>query len=117
MLSGKLLMEMMGREKVRDLEAEAAPRRLVRLAQGSTSPRGRVTLRYAASADVKRLRRLAALHRQPTPGGCTLVAEVDGQLRAALPLNGNAALVDPLYHATELVELLRLRAIQLDHAC
>lgn len=117
LLNGRLLMEMMGRERMQDLEADSAPRRLVRLASGPSTASAQVTLRYAGSDDRSRLRHLAALGRLPAPDGCTLVAEVDGQLRAALPLRGGAALVDPRHPAAELVELLQLRAIQLDFAC
>jgi hypothetical protein len=73
----------------------------------------RVTLRYAAAADATRLELLAALDWGAPPVGPTLVAEVDGRLRAALPLDGGAAIADPSHHGCELLDLLRLRALQL----
>jgi hypothetical protein len=41
------------------------------------------------------------------------VAEVDGRLRAALPLDGGSPLADPFHRGSDLIELLRLRAGQL----
>jgi len=84
------------------------------------SPVTRVTLRYTGAADTDRLRRLHELESgteqpgsSPPVGGLALVAEVDGRLRAALPLDGGAPIADPFYRGAELLELLRLRAAQL----
>ena len=64
--------------------------------------------------DARKLERLAALDSAPTPAGPTLVAEMDGQLVAALPLSGTAqAVADPFVPTAPVVELLRLRAAQL----
>lgn len=79
---------------------------------GST-PVTRVTLRYASAGDARRLRRLAELDSAPAPAGRALVAEVDGRLRAVLPLDGSAPIVDRAHGGVELVALLRLRATQL----
>src|SRR5581483_12038246 len=59
------------------------------------TPVTRVTLRYAGAADAPRLARLAALDSAVAPRGPALVAEVDGQLRAALPLDGGRPIADP----------------------
>jgi hypothetical protein len=72
-----------------------------------------VTLRYSSAADAERLKVLAELDSAAAPIGPALVAEVDGRLRAALPLDGGAPLADPFHHGAELIELLRLRAGQL----
>jgi hypothetical protein len=77
------------------------------------TPVTRVTLRYAGAADAQRLRRLAELDSTVAPTGPALVAEVDGRLRAALPLDGAPPIADPFHRGTELIELLRLRAAQL----
>ncbi len=77
------------------------------------SPVTRVTLRYAAAADAPRLRRLAELDSTDPPQGPVLVAEVDGRLRAALPVDGGPPISDPFHRGRELVSLLRLRAEQL----
>lgn len=84
-----------------------------RSVDAGASPVSRVTLRYAAAADATRLRQLAELDSGSAPRGSALVAEVDGRLRAALPLDGGAPLADPFHHGAELIELLRLRACQL----
>jgi hypothetical protein len=49
----------------------------------------------------------------PAPCGRALLAEVDGALRAALPLDGSAPIADPFHRSSELVDLLRVRAAQL----
>lgn len=96
------------REHARDLQARnAAP------ASPLDTPVTRVTLRFAAAADADRLRRLADLTATAPPSGPALVAEIDGRLRAALPLDGGPSISDPLHRGVELVELLRLRALQL----
>jgi hypothetical protein len=77
------------------------------------SPVTRVTLRYASAADAERLRSLAELDSAPPPSGPVLVAEVDGRLRAALPLDGAAPIADRVHRGVELIELLRVRASQL----
>jgi hypothetical protein len=83
--------------------------------EGAT-PVTRVTLRYASAADGESLDALAQLDSAPAPVGPMLVAEIDGRLRAALPLDGSRAIVDPFHRGVELVELLRLRARQLRSA-
>src|SRR5437764_3795884 len=98
------------REHNRDLH-EAARRR--RLAEAARTPVTRVTLRYAGAADADRLRELAELDSAVAPSGPALVAEVDGRLRAALPLDGSVPIADPFHGGSELVELLRVRAGQL----
>jgi hypothetical protein len=98
------------REHRRDLLDAAQRERLV--STGET-PVTRVTLRYAAAADGERLRKLAALDSAEAPSGPALVAEVDGRLRAALPLDGSRPIADPFHRGSELIELLALRARQL----
>ncbi len=85
-----------------------------RKARGETaeSPVTRVTLRYAAPP-TRAPAHLASSTRRRPAGGSALVAEVDGRLRAALPLDGSAPIADPFYRGAELVDLLRLRAAQL----
>ena len=73
----------------------------------------KVTLRLAIPADARRLRTLAQLDSAPVPSGSMLIAEVDGRLRAALPLDGGAPIADPFRRSADLVELLRTRAAQL----
>jgi hypothetical protein len=72
-----------------------------------------VTLRLAEATDTRRLRILAQLDSAPAPRGPMLIAEVDGRLRAALPLDGGEPIADPFRRSADLVELLRTRAAQL----
>ena len=81
-----------------------------------TTPVTRLTLRYASAADRGRLEELAALDSALPPAGVSLVAEVDGRLRAALPLDGSRPIADPFHCGAELIELLRVRAAQLGRA-
>ena len=78
----------------------------------ASTPVTRVTLRYASAADDERIRQLAALEHVDPPAAPALVAEIDGRLRAALPLDGGQAIADPAHDGLDLVELLRLRALQ-----
>lgn len=96
----------------RQQELLRAAQHAPRLDAGAT-PVTRVILRYAAAADTAALRELAALDSAPPPPPIALVAEVDGRLRAALPLDGSAPFADPFHAGAELIELLRLRAAQL----
>jgi hypothetical protein len=100
----------LARERQRHLRA-AAER--ARIESGGDTPVTRVTLRYSSAADEHGLRRLAQLDSAEPPAGITLIAEIDGRIRAALPLDGSAAIADPFHRGAELIELLRLRASQL----
>lgn len=83
-----------------------------RMDTGAT-PVTRVTLRFASAADAPRLHRLAELGSAQVPSGPALVAEIDGRLRAALPLGDEPAFADPDHRGGDLLDLLRLRALQL----
>jgi hypothetical protein len=72
-------------------------------------------IRMAVSTDVAALSRLAQLDSAPSPEPVPmLVAEVAGELRAALPLDGGRAIADPFQRTGELVAMLvdRARAIE-----
>ena len=84
-----------------------------RRAFANQTPVSRVTLRYAAAADAPRLRRLAELDSADVAPSEALIAEIDGRIRAALPLDGSRAIADPFNRGADLIELLRLRAAQL----
>ena len=104
---------LLGRERYHDLRATAAR---ARLQDSGETPITRVTLRYSSAADTERLRHLAELDSAAAPTGPALVAEVDGRLRAALPLDGSNPIADPFHRGAELLELLWLRAAQLPAA-
>ena len=74
---------------------------------------GDVTVRLAIEADARALRRLAALDSSPPPAGPTVVAEVDGELVAAVPVDGGPAIADPFLRTAALIQMLELRASQL----
>lgn len=71
-----------------------------------------VTIRPATDADHPALSELAALDSATTPSGETLLAFVDGELRAALSLDRGVPLADPFRLTDDAVEMLRLRAVQ-----
>jgi hypothetical protein len=72
-----------------------------------------VTVRRAVADDAPALERLAVLDSRPAPAQPVLVAEVDGQLEAALSLTTGAAIANPFAPTLELVRLLEVRAEQL----
>jgi hypothetical protein len=69
-----------------------------------------LTIRPADLADLAGLDRLAALDSASPPTGDVLVAEVGGELWAAVELATGAAIADPFRPSGELVDLLRLHA-------
>jgi hypothetical protein len=76
-----------------------------------TTPEVPITIRPAYADDQVSLARLAALDSAdgvpPTP---LLIAEVDGELRAALSLRDRTAIADPFYPTADIVELLHAHA-------
>lgn len=69
-----------------------------------------ISLRAAGSNDVRTVARLAALDSAPIPLGPVLLAEVDGQPRAAIALSDGHVVADPFARTAELVSLLRMHA-------
>jgi hypothetical protein len=83
----------------------------------AADPMGRdVVIRAASRSDSAALAALAALDGALPPIGDTLVAEIDGQLVAALPLGGGRAFADPFRRTLDLIALLETRAQQLERA-
>ena len=72
-----------------------------------------VTLRLGVPGDECPLARLAALDSSDPLAQPVLLADVDGQVLAALTLTDGAVVADPFHPTAELVELLRARAYQL----
>lgn len=72
-----------------------------------------VTVRLAEAADRASLERLAGRDSACVPTGEVLLATVDGEVRAALSIDGATVVADPFRPTAELVELLRLRSAQL----
>ena len=97
--------------QIADRHAAAATARAARRARKSSSPGplARLVLRRAAAEDAAALARLARLDSAPRPSADMLVAEVDGQLVAAVPFDGVRAIADPFRPTADLIELLRAR--------
>jgi hypothetical protein len=73
-----------------------------------------VVLRLCNVHDDEALERLAVFEGRPSPRGRYVLAEVDGEVVAALPLAGGEPLSDPFRPTAHLLPLLRLRASQLE---
>lgn len=75
-----------------------------------------VVLRFAFPDDAEAIVRLAVLDSSRPPAMPALLAEVGGELRAALSLVDGAVVADPFRPSVPLVDLLRARSRQLDGA-
>jgi hypothetical protein len=76
-----------------------------------------VLIRSSHPEDEAALVRLAQLEGRPRLRRFrVLVAEVQGEVLAALPLGGGEPIADPFRPTASLVEMLKLRAAQLDRA-
>jgi hypothetical protein len=82
----------------------------------NTLTRHDVTIRTAGAQDALALGRLAQLDGRLYGGAAALVAEVEGELIAALPLDGSPAIADPFRRTAQLVAMLELRRGQIDTA-
>ena len=106
--------KMLSDEKFRAFEREAAAARLAHSASPARRlEEGEIELRLCRADDDPALERLAALAERPEPFGRLVVALVNGELVAALPLAGGHALTDPFKRTAHLLRLLELRAEQL----
>ena len=71
------------------------------------------TIRHASADDTSAIFRLAALDSASPPTGELLLAEVDGELWAAVEIDSGAAIADPFRPSGDLVELLHFRAARM----
>jgi hypothetical protein len=68
-----------------------------------------ITIRPAYADDKLALVRLAALDSaRALPAQPVLLAEIDGEVRAALSLSDGSAIADPFFPTADLIELLRV---------
>jgi hypothetical protein len=72
-----------------------------------------IVIRPDRPADARALAHLAALDSATVPAGPLLVAEVAGELRAAISLADGRTIADPFQRTASLVALLAMRAGQL----
>ncbi len=85
-----------------------------RLAPARIAAPGTVTIRHAQVEDRPAVERLAGIEDRLPPRGAVLIAEIDEQILAALPLDGTAPVSDPLRPTAGLIDLLELRLRQLE---
>jgi hypothetical protein len=98
-------------QRVLELRRAGAAARL-RAATPHVTHEPEVVIREARAADGLALCALAVLDEAEVPLGATLVAEVQGSIRAALPLDGSRPFADPFRRTADLVALLEARAAQ-----
>jgi hypothetical protein len=99
--------------QISDRRAAAAAVRAARRAASSPvagAPGERVVVRPSRPQDGIVLDRLAALDGARRPAGELLLAEVDGEVLAAVPVEGGRAIADPFRPTADLVEQLHARA-------
>jgi hypothetical protein len=106
-------LQRMVHDRERELERQLRSR--AEYGPTATQPgrREQVVLRLCSVHDDESIERLAALEGRPAPTGRHVVAEVDGVVVAALPLEGGPALADPFHPTAHLLPLLELRAKRL----
>ena len=73
-------------------------------------PTPTISIRPATASDGRTLMRIAALDSAPMPFGPVLIAEIDGEPKAALSLNDDRVIADPFTRTAEVVALLRVHA-------
>jgi hypothetical protein len=73
-----------------------------------------IMIRLLEEADAPRAIRLARLDSAPSPVGALLGAEIEGELIAVRSLSTGESVADPFRRTAEAVQLLELRATQLD---
>ena len=71
---------------------------------------GEIVIREATAEDRGRLSKLAELDSSRAPAAPVLIAEVDGQLRAAISTVDGQLVADPWHVTADLVEVLGIHA-------
>jgi hypothetical protein len=79
----------------------------------NTTHTSEITVRLADHTDARALLDLAALDSAQVPAGDLVVAESDGDLVAAVPVDGRRAIADPFRGTALIVQMLELRAAQI----
>jgi len=111
------LQRQLAQARVDELRREAARvgtgRGRARRFQESASAEPAIVIRADRPEDERALARLAALDSARIPASPLLVAEVAGELRAAISLADGRTIADPFQRTASLVALLAMRAGQL----
>jgi hypothetical protein len=94
--------------------ADDAGRRAAQARLETATQDGDVVIRAARRDDTAAVAALAVLDDKLPPVGGALVAEVDGELAAVLPLGGGTPIADPFRRTAHLIALLVARADHLD---
>jgi hypothetical protein len=101
---------------IEDLRRAADQERLRRLARPERRSGERaeaaITIRLARPDDCRALLELAELDSAEMPTSPVLIAEVNGELRAAVSLHDGATIADPFHHTDSVRQLLTTRAAQ-----
>jgi hypothetical protein len=111
MLHHPEIMRFLVAQHVEELRRAARPIRVT--AAPVATDLADIELRLCRVGDDPALEQLAALAERPLPAGRLVIAAVDGQIVAALPLAGGRPLTDPFVRTAHLRPLLELRAAQL----
>jgi hypothetical protein len=103
---------------IEELRRAAARSRTVRAARDDSRAPNRtlelpITIRAARPADATALRQLAEYDSAAVPSVPVLIAEANGELRAAVSLHDGVAIAHPQHHTAWMVQLLHARAAQL----
>jgi hypothetical protein len=100
-------------ERIADLHRNAAASRQIAELVEEPEPAGVIALRLAGADEAADLARLAELDSKRPLRGETIVAVVDGRLVAAISLEDERVISDPLVPTADVRTLLRARAAQL----
>ena len=79
----------------------------------NTNHTSEITVRLADYTDARALLDLAALDSAQVPAGDLVVAESDGEIVAAMPVDGGRPIADPFRGTALIVQMLELRAAQI----
>jgi hypothetical protein len=86
----------------------------MRYSGNGAGPTTQVTIRRLGGDDEAAVSRLVERDSAHRPAGELIGAEVDGRLLAAISLHGGEVVADPFHPTRQIVDVLRLRARQLD---
>jgi hypothetical protein len=107
------LQRLLALSRAEELRGAAAARPRPPIPEPASSIDLAITLRYGFPDDAEAIARLSALDSSEVPGLPILLAEVAGELRAAISLADGRVVAHPFYSTVMLVDLLHTRAEQL----